>query len=99
MAAFANNLRGLADALTAFNNCRPGAFIDEDVVGEVAEQRPQRDQRRRTALRDPITDACDCPSGRCGLVAQEVSMGVDRARKHRDQHPTIVTNRGHPGNG
>ncbi len=46
----------MADALTAFNNYRPGAFIDEDVVGEVAEQRRQRARRRRAALRDPGTD-------------------------------------------
>ena len=26
-------------------------------------------------------------------------MGVDRAREHRYQHHTIVTNRGHPGDG
>ncbi len=56
VAAFADNLRGLADALTAFNNYRPGAFVDEDVVSEVAEQRRQRDQQRRAALRDPGTD-------------------------------------------
>jgi hypothetical protein len=56
VAAFADNLRGLADALTAFNNYRPGAFIDEDVVGEVAEQRHQRDQQRRAALLDPDED-------------------------------------------
>lgn len=59
VAAFADNLRGLADALTAFNNYRPGAFIDEDVVGEVAEQRHQRDQRWRAALRDPVTEDDD----------------------------------------
>lgn len=44
---FANNLRGLADALTAFNNYRPGAFLDENVVAEVAETRRRR---RRPAV-------------------------------------------------
>jgi transcriptional regulator with XRE-family HTH domain len=39
---FANNLRGLADALTAFINYRPGEFVDEQVVAEVAEQRRKR---------------------------------------------------------
>lgn len=42
---FANNLRGLADALTAFNNYRPGEFVDEQVVAEVAEERRQRSGR------------------------------------------------------
>jgi transcriptional regulator with XRE-family HTH domain len=36
---FVANLRGIADALAAFNNCRPGTFVDEGVVGEVAERR------------------------------------------------------------
>ncbi len=43
VATFAANLRGLADALTAFNNYRPGAFVDERVVAEVADQRRQRE--------------------------------------------------------
>jgi transcriptional regulator with XRE-family HTH domain len=43
--AFASNLRGLADALTAFNNYRPGACVDERVVAELAEQRRQREGR------------------------------------------------------
>jgi transcriptional regulator with XRE-family HTH domain len=42
---FANNLRGLADALIAFNNYRPGAFVDEQVVAEVAAERRQRSRR------------------------------------------------------
>jgi hypothetical protein len=42
---FANNLRGLADALIAFNNYRPGEFVDEQVVAEVAEERRQREGR------------------------------------------------------
>lgn len=47
---FAENLRGLADALTAFNNYRPGEFVDERVVAEVAETRRQRERRRRAAV-------------------------------------------------
>jgi transcriptional regulator with XRE-family HTH domain len=42
---FIGNLRGLADALDAFNNYRPGHFIDEQVVADVAEQRRQREGR------------------------------------------------------
>ena len=42
---FADNLRGLADALTAFNTYRPGEFLDERVVAEVAERRRLRGQR------------------------------------------------------
>lgn len=52
LATFAENLRGLADALTAFNNYRPGEFVDERVVAEVADQRRQRDRRRRSAVKD-----------------------------------------------
>jgi transcriptional regulator with XRE-family HTH domain len=48
-AAVAANLRGLADALTAFTNYRPGEFVDERVVTEVAKQRQQRERRRRAA--------------------------------------------------
>ena len=47
VAAFADNLRGLADALIAFNNYRPGEFVDERVVAEVAEARRQSERRRR----------------------------------------------------
>lgn len=49
VATMAANLRGLADALTAFTNYRPGEFVDERVVAEVAEQRKQRERRRRAA--------------------------------------------------
>jgi transcriptional regulator with XRE-family HTH domain len=49
VATFADNLRGLADALTAFNNYRPGEFVDEQVVAEVADKRQQRERRRRAA--------------------------------------------------
>lgn len=45
---FANNLRGLTDALTAFDNYRPGAFLDEQVVAEVADTR----RRRRRGVGD-----------------------------------------------
>jgi transcriptional regulator with XRE-family HTH domain len=38
---FAANLRGLADALTAFNSYRPGEFVDEQVVAEIAGRRRQ----------------------------------------------------------
>lgn len=50
VATFADNLRGLADALTAFNNYRPGEFVDENVVAEVAETRRQRERRRQAAI-------------------------------------------------
>lgn len=42
VAKFAENLRGLADALMAFNNYKPGAFVDETVVEEIAEGRDTR---------------------------------------------------------
>ncbi|HUR18275.1 MAG TPA: hypothetical protein VMZ51_04975 [Acidimicrobiales bacterium] len=32
VAALASNLRGLADALDAFNNDSPGAFFDADAI-------------------------------------------------------------------
>lgn len=48
LTTFIDNLRGLADALTAFNNYPPRAFIDERVVEELAEQRRNREQRRRS---------------------------------------------------
>jgi transcriptional regulator with XRE-family HTH domain len=49
LATFIDNLRGLADALAAFNNYRPGAFVADEVVEEVADQRQRREQRRRAA--------------------------------------------------
>ncbi len=52
VAAFADNLRGLADALTAFNNYRPGEFLDERVVAEVAEKRRQQERRQQAAIED-----------------------------------------------
>lgn len=42
VAAFAQNLRGLADALEAFNNYRPGTFLAGDEVKDVA----QRDKKK-----------------------------------------------------
>lgn len=36
VATFAQNLRGLADALEAFNNYRPGTFLAGDEVKELA---------------------------------------------------------------
>ncbi len=56
LTAFISNLRGLADALAAFNNYRPGAFVADDVVADVAEQRKSREQRRRTASRPAEED-------------------------------------------
>ena len=47
IATVAANLRGLADALTAFTSYRPGEFVDERVVAEVAEQRTRRERRQR----------------------------------------------------
>ncbi|HUP86741.1 MAG TPA: helix-turn-helix transcriptional regulator [Acidimicrobiales bacterium] len=44
---FADNLRGLADALTAFNNYRPGEFLDDRTVAAIADTRRQRDSRRK----------------------------------------------------
>lgn len=50
--AFADNLRGLADALTAFNNYRPGEFVDERVVEEVAEMRREQQRRQQAAIEE-----------------------------------------------
>lgn len=47
VATFAENLRGLADALVAFDQYRPGAFIDEQVVEDIAAERRQSTKRRR----------------------------------------------------
>lgn len=49
VAKFAENLRGLADALTAFNSYRPGEFVDEAVVAKFAEKRRQKERRRHAA--------------------------------------------------
>jgi transcriptional regulator with XRE-family HTH domain len=52
VARFAANLRGLADALTAFNNYQPGEFVDKGVVAEIAEERRQQERRQRAAVND-----------------------------------------------
>lgn len=54
VATFAENLRGLADALTAFNNYRPGTFLDLQVVDDLATKRRPTAERRRRA---PAADA------------------------------------------
>jgi len=54
VATFAENLRGLADALTAFNNYSPGTFLDLQVVDDLAAQRRPTAGRRRRA---PAADA------------------------------------------
>ena len=59
VATFADNLRGLADALTAFNNYRPGAFVDKQVVNEIAATRRQKSQRRRQAVDEAPADVED----------------------------------------
>ncbi|MGI8702316.1 MAG: helix-turn-helix domain-containing protein [Nocardioidaceae bacterium] len=56
LTTFIENLRGLADALTAFNNYPPRAFIDERVVEDVAKQRRKRERRRRSATSGGHTD-------------------------------------------
>lgn len=56
LTTFIENLRGLADALTAFNNYPPRAFIDERVVEDVAEQHRKRALRRRSATSEGPTD-------------------------------------------
>lgn len=45
VAAFADNLRGLADALTAFNNYRPGQFVDERVTDDIAAERRRENEQ------------------------------------------------------
>ncbi len=52
LATFVDKLRGLADALTAFNNYRPGEFIDERVVAEIAETRREQQRRQQAAIED-----------------------------------------------
>ncbi len=59
VAAFVDNLRGLADALAAFNNYRPGTFVDETVVGEVAAKRRQGERRRRTVFEESSDEGDD----------------------------------------
>lgn len=45
VAQFADNLRGLADALTAFNNYRPGQFVDERVTDDIAAERRRENEQ------------------------------------------------------
>jgi transcriptional regulator with XRE-family HTH domain len=58
VATFAENLRGLADALVAFDQYRPGAFIDERVVEDIAAQRRKPTKRRRRSA-DDVQEAGD----------------------------------------
>ncbi len=51
VATFAENLRGLADALVAFDQYRPGTFIDEQVVEGIAAERRQSTKRRRRSAK------------------------------------------------
>ncbi len=59
VATFAANLRGLADALVAFDNYRPGAFIDEQVVDGIAAARRQSAKRRRRGPAEDVQEAGD----------------------------------------
>lgn len=58
VATFAENLRGLADALVAFDQYRPGAFIDEQVAEGIAAERRQSTKRRRRPA-DSVQEADD----------------------------------------
>ncbi len=58
VATLAENLRGLADALVAFDQYRPGAFIDEQVVDDIAAKRRQSTKRRRRSA-DDVQEASD----------------------------------------
>jgi len=40
-----------ATALTAFNNYRPGEFLNKQVVEEIAETRQQRNSRRHAGIK------------------------------------------------
>ncbi len=55
VATFAANLRGLADALDAFNNYKPRAFVDEDIVEDIAATRhkPGSSKSGRGSSRKP----------------------------------------------
>ena len=59
VATFVENLRGLADALAAFDNYRPGAFIDDEVADGIAAQRRQSAKRRRGSAADDAQEAGD----------------------------------------
>ena len=47
LASLTASLRGLADALDAFNNYPPGTFLNEDDVRRVAEQEQAHDKDTR----------------------------------------------------
>ncbi|MGQ0616228.1 MAG: helix-turn-helix domain-containing protein [Acidimicrobiia bacterium] len=59
VASFVENLRGLADALAAFDNYRPGAFIDDEVIDGIAAQRRQSAKRRRGRAAEDAQEAGD----------------------------------------
>ena len=59
VATFAENLRGLADALVAFDNYRPGEFIDDQVVDGIAATRRQSAKRRRWRAAEDAQEAGD----------------------------------------
>ena len=59
VAAFAENLRGLADALVAFDNYRPGEFIDDQVVDDIAAARRQSAKRRHRGSAEDAQEAGD----------------------------------------
>ena len=45
VATFANNLRGLANALDAFNNYQPGTFLDADRIRDMDKAKHQRKKK------------------------------------------------------
>jgi transcriptional regulator with XRE-family HTH domain len=59
VATFAENLRGLADALVAFDNYRPGAFIDDQVVDGIAAARRQSAKRQRRGRTEDAQEVGD----------------------------------------
>ncbi len=59
VATFVENLRGLADAIVAFDSYRPGAFIDDEVVDGIAVARRQSAKRRRRGRAKDAQEAGD----------------------------------------
>lgn len=59
IAKFAENLRGLADALMAFNNYRPGTFVDPEAVDEIAAGRRRKTKQRRARPAGDAEEAGD----------------------------------------
>jgi transcriptional regulator with XRE-family HTH domain len=47
LASFTASLRGLADALDAFNNYAPGTFLAEDDIRRLAQSKPTKDRTER----------------------------------------------------